>query len=58
MYPQGLLFSLFLGVVAGIVFAAPGAVQIFGRPDKDEMGKIAAANPMANIVLYVIFTGI
>ena len=58
MYPQGLLFALFLGVVAGIVFAAPGAVQIFGRPNKDEMGKIAAAGPMTNIALCVIFTGI
>ncbi|MCK4348472.1 MAG: site-2 protease family protein [Thermoplasmatales archaeon] len=58
MYPQGLLFALFLGVAVGIVFAAPGAVQIFGRPNKDEMGKIAAAGPMTNIVLCVIFTGI
>jgi Zn-dependent protease len=58
MYPQGLLFALFLGVLAGIVFAAPGAVQIFGRPNKDEMGKIATAGPASNIVLCVIFTGI
>jgi len=58
MYPQGLLFALFLSVVAGIVFAAPGAVQIFGRPNKDEMGKIAAAGPITNIALCVIFTGI
>jgi len=58
MYPQGLLFALFLGVVAGIVFAAPGAVQIFGTPNKEEMGKIAAAGPTTNIVLCMIFAGI
>ena len=58
MYPQGLLFALFLGIVAGIVFAAPGAVQIFGRPNREEMGKIAAAGPVTNIVLCMIFAGI
>jgi len=58
MYPQGLLFALFLCVVAGIVFAAPGSVQIFGGPNKDEMGKISAAGPATNIVLCVIFIGI
>ena len=55
MYPQGLLFALFLGVIAGIVFAAPGAVQIFGTPNRDEMGKIAVAGPSTNLVLCLIF---
>ena len=58
MYPQGLLFALFLGIVAGIVFAAPGAVQIFGRPSREEMGKIAVAGPSMNLVLGLIFIGI
>ena len=43
MYPRGLLFALFLGVTVGIVFAAPGAVQIFGNPSREKMGRIAAA---------------
>jgi Zn-dependent protease len=55
MYPQGLLFALFLGIVAGIVFAAPGAVQIFGRPNRDEMGKIAVAGPLTNLILGLLF---
>lgn len=55
MYPQGLLFALFLGVIAGIVFAAPGAVQIFGTPNRDEMGKIAVAGPSTNLILCLIF---
>ena len=58
MYPQGLLFALFLSVVAGIVFAAPGAVQIFGRPSREEMGKISLAGPSMNMVLSLIFIGI
>ncbi len=55
MYPQGLLLALFLGVAVGIVFAAPGAVQIFGRPNRDEMGKISLSGPSMNLVLGVIF---
>ena len=58
MYPQGLLFALFLGIATGIVFAAPGAVQIFGRPSREEMGKIAVAGPSTNLVLGLIFIGI
>lgn len=58
MYPQGLLFALFLGVFAGIVFAAPGAVQIFGNPNREEMGKISTAGPSTNLVLGVVFFGI
>jgi Zn-dependent protease len=55
MYPPGLLFALFLGIVLGVVFAAPGAVQIFGNPNRDEMGKISVAGPSTNLVLGLIF---
>ena len=58
MYPQGLLFALILGIFAGIVFAAPGAVQIFGKPNKEEMGKISMAGPSTNLILGLIFFGI
>jgi len=54
MFPQGLLFALFLGVVVGIVFAAPGAVQIFGNPTREESGKMAAAGPSTNLAISVI----
>lgn len=55
IYPQGLLLALFLGIAVGIVFAAPSAVQIFGRPNRDEMGKISLSGPSMNIILGVIF---
>lgn len=56
MYPQGLLFALFLSIFIGFVFAAPGAVQIFGRPTREESGKMAAAGPSINITISVIST--
>lgn len=55
MFPMGLLIALFLGVFTGIVFAAPGAVQIFGRPTKDETGKISVAGPLVNILISFVF---
>jgi len=57
MFPQGLLFALLLSF-AGIVFAAPGAVVIFGMPSRQEGGHISAAGPMANMVMAAIFIAI
>ena len=54
MYPQGLLFALIFGVVIGLVFAAPGAVTIFGRPTREENGKMAIAGPLINIIICLI----
>ena len=58
MFPQGLLFALFMGIFVGIVFAAPGAVQIFGRPTRKEGGIISAAGPATNIAISFFFTAI
>lgn len=55
MFPQGLLIALFLSVTIGIVFAAPGAVQIFGRPTREESGKMASAGPFINLIISGIF---
>ncbi|MCD6512484.1 MAG: site-2 protease family protein [Thermoplasmata archaeon] len=55
MFPYGLLLALFLSASTGIVFAAPGAVQIFGYPGSREGGKIAIAGPLANIVVAAFF---
>jgi len=55
MFPQGLLFALFLGIALGVVFAAPGAVQIMGRPSQEESGKIAMAGPSVNLLISVVF---
>ena len=58
MFPMGLLLALFLGIFTGFVFAAPGAVQIFGQPTDNETGKISAAGPIINIIISCIFGGI
>lgn len=54
MFPKGLLLSLFLGVITGFVFAAPGAVMFRGDSRDFETGKIAMAGPLANIVIALI----
>lgn len=60
---SGLITALVLAIITGIVFAAPGAVVIFGRPDKRQNGIISAAGPLANLaiagiaMLPFIFTG-
>jgi len=54
MYPMGLLLALFLGVTVGLVFAAPGAVQIFGQPTREESGKIAAVGPSTNLLIALL----
>jgi len=51
MYPGGLFFALIFGMLFGFVFAAPGAVTIQGGARKFEMGRIAAAGPLANIIV-------
>jgi Zn-dependent protease len=55
MFPQGLLLALVFGVFFGIVFAAPGAVQIYGNPGKKEYGHISLAGPVTNIVISSVF---
>ncbi len=54
MFPQGLLFALLLSF-AGFLFAAPGAVMIYGMPSLEESGKISAAGPTANIGVAILF---
>ena len=54
MYPRGLLLSLFFAVFTGFVFAAPGAVMFRGETRNFEIGRIAIAGPLANIVIAAI----
>lgn len=42
----------------GFLFAAPGAVQIFGRIDKKKYAVISASGPAANLLLSLIFLGL
>jgi len=54
MFPRGLCMALLLGVFTPLVFAAPGAVMFRGDPRNFEMGQIAVAGPLANIVIAAL----
>lgn len=56
MSPTMLMFAILLAYSVGIVFAAPGAVMIFGPYiTRSQNGKIAIAGPMTNIFLVLLF---
>jgi Zn-dependent protease len=52
-----LILGAFISFVLGILFAAPGAVFIYGRPTRKENGIISAAGPMTNLVIGFISLG-
>jgi Zn-dependent protease len=55
IWPLGLVIALVFSFV-GFIFAALGAVQIFGRGmSRDEQGLISLSGPAFNIVLAVTF---
>ncbi len=70
--PMGLLLTIFLKIITGVVFAAPGAVMIrkrqsyYSNDDRyydmltqsRETWKIALAGPLINVALAVVFMGI
>ncbi len=70
--PMGLLLAIFLKIITGVVFAAPGAVMIrkrqsyYSNDDRyydmltqsQETWKIALAGPLINVALAVVFMGI
>ncbi len=45
------LFIALASAFVGFLFAAPGAVMVYGMPSKRERGIISAAGPSTNIVL-------
>lgn len=53
----GLLFSLLFAIATNgrYIFAAPGAVYVFGHPSVEEDGKISAAGPLTNLFLAYLF---
>jgi Zn-dependent protease len=68
MWPQGILFGLIL-MILGLKFVAPGAVVVhpyrfarwgFRRPRPEpasgEMGMIALAGPVVNLVFAILFS--
>ena len=71
--PMGLVLAIFLKIITGVVFAAPGAVMIQKRrsyyntdderyydmlTQSRETWKIALAGPLVNVALAVVFIGI
>ncbi len=58
MWPSGLLFAVVLSLATGggFVFAAPGAVYIWGKDlSRKENGIISVAGPLSNLVIAIIF---
>ena len=51
-----LMLAIYMAWQIGYLFAAPGAVQIFGpHISKSQYGKIAASGPAMNLFLAVVF---
>lgn len=57
MWKEGLLFALLLAVLTNgrFVFAAPGAVYVFGHPREKENGLISLAGPLTNLIIAYLF---
>ncbi|RLF59292.1 MAG: site-2 protease family protein [Thermoplasmata archaeon] len=59
MWETGLILAFFLAVSLKIIFAAPGAVYIrpiyFFNISRRDNGEIAAAGPLSNILLAIVF---
>ncbi len=55
----GLLFSIIMAFAVGFVFAAPGAVYVYGNHiTREQNGKISAAGPLTNLILGLVFLAI
>lgn len=56
MWGQGLAFALFMRVIGGPIFIAPGATYWAKRfATAEDHGKVSAAGPVANIILALLF---
>jgi Zn-dependent protease len=56
MWPSGLGFAMLSALIAGIVFAAPGATYIMGSGIRDrENGIISLAGPLTNVAIALLF---
>jgi Zn-dependent protease len=55
LWVEGLVLAI-ISAAVGFVFAAPGAVYIYGHNiSREENGKISIAGPLTNIALAIIF---
>ncbi len=55
-WTYGLLFALTVAIVTNgaFVFAAPGAVYVFGAPNRRDDGIISLAGPLMNLIMALI----
>ena len=53
MSMQGLMLALLTSFL-GFLIAAPGAVEIIGRPTKEQRGKTALAGPGVNVAICIL----
>lgn len=52
----GLVLAVVMALTLGFVFAAPGAVYIYGQHlDRKKNGLVAAAGPATNLILGILF---
>lgn len=60
MWTTGLFLAIAMAFVTqgGFVFAAPGAVYIFGNVGREKNGKIALAGPLMNLALALVFLAV
>ncbi|MBN1389159.1 MAG: hypothetical protein JXA22_00795 [Candidatus Thermoplasmatota archaeon] len=55
---RSLIFLSIFSVLTGFLLVAPGAVYIYGRPNRKENGVISAAGPVTNLVIGYSFMGL
>lgn len=53
LWQTGLLLALGMSFAFGIVFAAPGAVYIYGLTDEKKDAKISLSGPLANMIVAI-----
>jgi len=53
LWQMGLLLALGMSFALGIVFAAPGAVYIYGLTDEKKDAKISLSGPLSNMIVAV-----
>ncbi len=53
LWQMGLILALGMSFALGVVFAAPGAVYIYGLTDEKKDAKISLSGPLANMIVAV-----
>jgi len=54
LWQTGLLLALLMSFAVGFVFAAPGAVYIYGINDDKKDAKISLSGPLSNMIVAVV----